>query len=184
MKKRHSVLVCFVFLLCLSAYAYAAPMRGRVAVFASDGNSVGGDIILEQKSGYSRIAETIIKRELRKSGYTVVDAVLNGKLKNEAVVALANGDPKLILGAVKKYQIDYIVNVSLSDKQAVVNDFGLYTSSVAVMMQALSNKTAEYIFDDLFSAKAVGGTAEEAIRLAVQKASARVCDSLIAAGGL
>ncbi len=185
-KKNISMLMlwCLIFLLCFAADSYSAQRGSRITVFASDGNSVGGDVVLEQKSGYSRVAETIVKRELRKSGYKIVDAAMNNKLKNEAVMALANGDPKRILAAVKKYQIDYIVNVSLSDKQAVVNDFGLYTSSVTVMIQVLSSKTAEYLFDDLYSAKAVGGTAEEATRLAIQKASERVCEIVITEGGL
>lgn len=178
------IVCCLTFSICSVSEAYAMRKGSRISVFASDGNSVGGDVVLEQKSGYSRVAETIVKRELRKSGYKIVDAALNNKIKNEAVMALANGDPKRILEAVKKYQIDYIVNVSLSDRQAVVNDFGLYTSSVAVILQLLSNKTAEFIFDDLFSAKAVGGTAEEATRLAVQKASERICEILIMEGGL
>ena len=139
------------------------------------------DVSIERKSGYSRTAETIVKRALREKGFKVVDAALSAKLKNEAVMALAGGEPKKILAAVKQYNVDYLVSVSLSDTEAVGNDFGTYTSSIAVTAQAVSNKTGEYVFDDLVSGKAVGGTREEAIRGAIEQAAWYLCD-LLAAG--
>lgn len=167
-------------LLCCLNYAAAEAAQKAVAVIASDGAEIYGDVSIARKSGYSRVAETIVKRSLRKSGFKVVDAALSAKLKNEAVLALAGGEPKKILAAVKRYKVDYLVSVSLSDADTVVNDFGTYTSSVAVTAQAVSNQSGEYLFDDLISGKAVGGTREEAIRGAIEQASSYLCELLAA----
>lgn len=167
--------------LLLAGMSAAQTTGPSVAVVASDGSAIYGDVSIERKSGYSRTAETIVKRALREKGFKVVDAALSAKLKNEAVMALAGGEPKKILAAVKQYNVDYLVSVSLSDTEAVGNDFGTYTSSIAVTAQAVSNKTGEYVFDDLVSGKAVGGTREEAIRGAIEQAAWYLCD-LLAAG--
>lgn len=177
--KVKTLLLTALMIASLSAGAACGAQRS-VAVVGSDGAAIYGDVSIERKSGYSRAAETIVKRALREKGFKVVDAALSAKLKNEAVLALAGGDPKKILAAVKQYKVDYLVSVSLSDTEAVLNDFGTYTSSIAVTAQAVSNATGEYLFDGLVPGKAVGGTREEAIRGAIEQASWYLCDMIAA----
>lgn len=160
------------------ADALVIPQGKKLSVFAIDGKQVGGDVNLHQKSGYARVAETAVKRELRKAGYKIVDASLNNKLKNQAVLSLANGNPRKVMAAVKKYSVNYIVSVSLSDNKAIVNDFGTYTATTTVMLQVVNASTAEYVYDDMFMAKALGGTPDEAVSLAVQNAAVNVCNCL------
>ena len=170
--------LAFVLTLCpVRSYAEQpiVPFGSRITVFATDGNAVNGDVKLTNQSGYARVAETSLKRDLRKAGkYKIADAGISDSLKREALKSLAKGNSKKAVAAVKKFGIDYIVHVSLSDHEADLNDFKTYTSSNTVMVQIVSTRTGEYVFDDMISAKALGGTREEAIRLAVQKAAAKI----------
>lgn len=176
-RKTCSVFALLLFLVSFAALAEAAPIipKGSRIVVMVGGDSLAGDVNIEQRNGYVRLAESVIRKELMKSNsYKVIDVAMNNKLKSEAIFGLESGSTKKILAAVKKYNVDYVLVGALSDIDAVLNDFQMYTSSNTVMLRVISSKTAEILFDDYVSGKSVGGTREEAIRKAIQKAGSVV----------
>ena len=138
-----------------AAFAAVIPLDSRIAVAVSGGYWIEEDVSVAVADKFSRFAESVIRRELRAAGFTKISAT-NLTQKQRAIL---NG------GA----------------DGADFNSFGTFTASVSMTLQIVAASSGEYVFDGMSSAKAVGGTREEATRKAVEKASRDVVSQI--AGG-
>ncbi len=162
--------LCAAFFLPGAAYAgkSAVPAASRVAVVVSDGFSMAGDVNISVESKFARLAESIVRRELRRAGFSNIAAV---NLTKNQLKLLTGGDAKSMAGLAKKQQVQYLIYGNITESGADVNSFGTFSSTASVTLQIVSAATGDYVFDDMVPGKAVGGTKEEAMRKAIEKAS-------------
>lgn len=165
-----SIALCAAFILPGAAHAGkpVVPTSGRVAVIVSDGFSMEGDVNILVESKFARLAETIVRRELRKAGFSNIAAV---NLTKNQLKLLTGGNVKNMAELAKKQHVQYLIYGNITESEAGINSFGTFTSTASVMLQIVSATTGDYVFDDMVPGKAVGGTKEEAMRKAIEKAS-------------
>jgi hypothetical protein len=144
----------------------AIPKKGSVAIV------VGGVDELHTMS-----AQSIFVRDLRASGYKVVDEkTLNAMRKSEAGRLALEGNVDAIMKLSSKYGVSTFITAYIRAGQPVVNEFQLYTGTASIAIQARSG--ANMIYGDTVSGKQVGYTPDEAAQKAIETAAALAAKKL------
>lgn len=160
-----------------AAFAAVIPLDSRIAVAVSGGYWIEGDVSVAVADKFSRFAESVIRRELRAAGFTKISAT-NLTQKQRAIL---NGGADGAASLARSQKVKYLLCGNITEDGADINAFGTFTASVSMTLQIVAASSGEYVFDGISSAKAVGGTREEATRKAVEKASLEVVSQI--AGG-
>lgn len=133
-------------------------------------------------------AETLVKQTLMQNGYPVVNEAQLAKIRKSKAAALAlDGNVDAILSLGKKYGVKIFVSGKATMHNARQNEFGLYTGTAAIAVQAYSATDGKYLFADTVTGKDVGYTSEEAGQKALIAAAQIMAQNLVggegAAGG-
>lgn len=180
-KRILGVLTLLGALLALGSIASAAPLppHKRIAV-----------VIFEQASGFFRqglgvgAAETLITQTLIGNGYPVVNAAQVEKIKKDKrAELLAQGNKKAIRELGKIYDVKIFLVGRATLAEPMKNDFGTYTGTATVAVQAYSTSDAKYLFSDMASGKELGGTPDESSQKAIEAASRIIAANLLAGEG-
>ena len=180
-KRALGVLALLGALLILAGAASAAPLppHQRIAV-----------VIFEQASGFFRqglgvgAAETLITQTLIGNGYPVVNAAQVEKIKKDTrAELLAQGNKKAIRELGKIYDVKIFLVGRTTLAEPMKNDFGTYTGTATVAVQAYSTSDAKYLFSDMASGKELGGTPDESSQKAIEAASRIIAANLLAGEG-
>jgi len=162
-----------------AALAVPLPPHKRIAV-----------VVFEQASGFFRAglgvgaAETMITQALIGNGYPVVNAAQVERIKRDRrAELLAQGDARAIRELGKTYDVRIFLVGRATLAEALKNDFGTYTGTATVAVQAYSATDGKYLFSDMASGKELGGTPDEAAQRALEAASRVVATNLIAGEG-
>lgn len=142
-----------------AAFAAVIPLDSRIAVAVSGGYWIEGDVSVAV-AGFTKISATNLTQKQR--------AILNGGADGAASLA-------------RSQKVKYLLCGNITEDGADINAFGTFTASVSMTLQIVAASSGEYVFDGMSSAKAVGGTREEATRKAVENASRDVVSQI--AGG-
>ena len=178
-KRGFCLIGVFVLLLLTAGSTFAAlPPHKRICVLVS-----------EEASGWFRqnlavgTAETLIKQELLANGYPVVNEAMVEKVKkDQRARLLEQGNPKAIRELGKIYDIRIFLVGKATLAEPLKNDFGTFTGTATVAVQAYSTGDAKYLLAETASAKELGGTPDEAAQKALETA-ARAIAKKLAAGG-
>jgi len=160
------ILVLLVLLCALTGIALAyLPSDGRVVV------------ILDNHLAESKIMEALIS-----SGYNVVEREELEKIKkSQAAILALQGNAEAIMKLGNAYRIAYFVRGKSQFEEPRLNEFNLYTATASLSIQAYRTKDARFLLSQVFSAKAVGYTGEEAQRKALIEAASKAATFLIGA---
>lgn len=155
----------FMLISCVPVSAAVIPFDTRIAVVVSGGYWLEGDVSVAVADRFSRFAESILRRELRAAGFKKISA--SNLTRKQREILDGGGAASLA----RSQRVQYLLCGNITEDGADMNAFGTFTASVSMTMQIVSAASGEYIFDGMSSAKAVGGTREEATRKAVEKAA-------------
>jgi hypothetical protein len=166
------LLVAFILSLTCTSFVHAAlPKNGRVAVVLRGSGGLG-------KADLTAAGAAVI-RELVRRGYPVVDKDrLEALERSEAARLALEGDVEAIMALARKYGVSYYVRGTAEGHKPVVNEFGLYTGTVTISLQAYRARDGKYLFSDSIVGKEVGYTAQEASSKALIVASGRMAAAL------
>ncbi len=146
-------------------------------------------VIYENAGGYQATAatgsaEAIIRQALINNGYPVVNEAQLAKIRQSKAAMLAlDGNVDAILSLGKTYGIRIFLSGKATMQRAQQNEFGLYTSTAVLAVQAYSATNGKYIFSHTTNAKEVGYTQDEASRKALDKAAASMAQDIIQGEG-
>jgi len=144
----------------------AIPKQGTVAIV------VGGVDEMHTLS-----AQAIFVRDLRASGYKVVDeSTLNSMRRSEAGRLALEGNVNAILSLSSRYGISTFITAYIRADSPVVNEFKLYTGTASIAVQARAK--ADLIYGDTVSGKQVGYTPGEAAQKSIEAAAALAARNL------
>lgn len=147
------------------AFAAVIPLDSRIAVAVSGGYWVDGDVNIAVADKFSRFAESALRRDLRAAGFKNISAT--SLTRKQRAILEGGGAASLA----RSQKVQFLLCGNITEDGADLNSFGTFTTSVSMTLQIVSASSGEYVFDGISSAKAVGGTREEATRKAVEKAS-------------
>ena len=180
-KRALGVLALLGALLILAGAASAAPLPPHKRI---------AGVIFEQASGFFRqglgvgAAETLITQTLIGNGYPVVNAAQVEKIKKDKrAELLAQGNKKAIRELGKIYDVKIFLVGRATLAEPMKNDFGTYTGTATVAVQAYSTSDAKYLFSDMASGKELGGTPDESSQKAIEAASRIIAANLLAGEG-
>ena len=165
-------------LLAATAAMAALPPHKRICV-----------LVREEAAGWYReglavgTAETLIKQELLANGYPVVNEAMVEKVKRDKrAKLLEEGNAAAIrdLGRIYDVRIFLVGRATLA--RPIQNDFGTYTCTATVAVQAYSTGDAKYLLAETASGKELGGTPDEAAQKALETASRTVAKRLAGGG--
>ncbi len=129
-------------------------------------------------------AETLVKRTLMENGYPVVNEAQLAKIRRSKAAALAlDGNVDAILSLGKKYGVKVFISGKASMHEARQNEFGLYTGTAAIAVQAYSATNGKYLFADTVMGKDLGYTPEEASQKALMAAARVMAENLVRGEG-
>ena len=155
----------------VSLGAALLPKDGRVAVVMRGTGVLG-------RADVAGAASAII-RELSQRGYPVVDKDrLEAMERSEAARLALEGDVEAIMALGRRFGVRYYVRSVADGHRPVVNEFGLYTATVTISIQAYRASDGRYLFADSAVGKEVGYTSEEAASKALLSAANRVAVAL------
>lgn len=167
-----------LFLLTAESALAALPPHKRICV-----------LIPEEASGWFRqnlavgTAETLIKQELLMNGYPIVNESMVEKVKkDQRVLLLEQGNPKAIKELGKIYDIRIFLVGKATLAEPIKNDFGTFTGTATVAVQAYSASDAKYLLAQSASAKELGGTPDEAAQKALETAARSIAKKLTTGG--
>ncbi len=172
------ILLCCVFLFGGLAEAEKLPKGKNIAMVIYE--TVGG----YQATAATGSAEAIIKQALINNGYPVVNESELAKIRQSKAAMLAlDGNVDAILSLGKTYGIRIFLSGKATMQRAQQNEFGLYTSTAVLAVQAYSATNGKYIFSHTTNAKEVGYTPDEASQKALNKAAASMAQDIIQGEG-
>ncbi len=149
----------------------ALPKDGRVAVVIRGSGVLG-------RADVAGAASAII-RELSVRGYPVVDKDrLDAMERSEAARLALEGNVEAIMSLGRKFGVKYYVKAVADGHKPVLNEFGLYTATVTISIQAYRASDGKYLFADSSVGKEVGYTSQEAASKALLAAADRVAVAL------
>ncbi len=150
------IILSLILVLSLGGAAFAGlPHGGRVAVMFNN-----------------HLAEAKVMDELINAGYNVVDkAQLDRIRRSRAAILALQGKAEAIMRLGRLYRIAYFVKGRARVGEARENEFGLYTATASLSIQAYRTRDARFLLSKAFSAKAIGYTPSEAQRKALLKAA-------------
>lgn len=155
----------------LRAFGGSLPKDGRVAVVMIGSGVLG-------RADVAGAASAII-RELSERGYPVVDKNrLDAMERSEAARLALDGDVDAIMALGKKFGVWYYVKAVADGHKPVVNEFGLYTATVTISIQAYRASDGRYLFADSSVGKEVGYTSQESASKALLAAASSVAVAL------
>lgn len=153
------------------ALGAALPKDGRVAIVMRGSGALG-------RADVAGAASAII-RELSGRGYPVVDKDrLDAMEKSEAARLALEGDVEAIMSLGRKFGVRYYVKSVADGHKPVLNEFGLYTATVTISIQAYRASDGKYLFADSSVGKEVGYTSQESASKALLVAAERVAIAL------
>lgn len=155
-----------ILLFTLVGEAFASlPSDGRVAVIFDN-----------------HLVESQIMDALISAGYKVVERNQLEKIKqSQAAILALQGNAEAIMKLGSTYNIAYFVKGKAQLEEPRLNEFNLYTATASLSIQAYRTKDARFLLSQVFSAKAVGYTGEEAQRKALMDAASKAASFLIGA---
>ncbi|HOO64306.1 MAG TPA: hypothetical protein PK364_10365 [Synergistaceae bacterium] len=172
------ILFCCVFLFGNLAWAEKLPKGKNIAM-----------VIYETAGGYHATAatgsaEAIIKQALLNNGYPVVNEAQLAKIRQSKAAILAlDGNVDAILSLGRTYGVRIFLSGKATMQRAQQNEFGLYTSTAVLAVQAYSASNGKYIFSHTTNAKEVGYTPDEASQKALEKAAANMAQDIVQGEG-
>ncbi len=172
------ILCSSLFLLAVPGWAEKLPKGKNLAM-----------VIYENAGGYQTTAatgsaEAIIKQALINNGYPVVNEAQLAKIRQSKAAMLAlDGNVDAILSLGRTYGIRIFLSGKATMQRAQQNEFGLYTSTAVLAVQAYSATNGKYIFSHTTNAKEVGYTPDEASQKALNKAAASMAQDIIQGEG-
>ncbi|MCD6362590.1 MAG: hypothetical protein J7M13_01100 [Synergistetes bacterium] len=120
------------------------------------------------------LAEAKVMEKLINAGYNVVDrAQLDRIRRSRAAILALQGKAEAIMKLGRLYRIAYLVKGKAIIGGARENEFGLYTATASLSIQAYRTRNARFLLSKAFSAKAIGYTPSEAKRKALLKAASK-----------
>jgi hypothetical protein len=158
-------------LLAPAAEAAPLPRGSRIAVLVYERNPAGTDRGLGA-------AESLVKGELVRAGYRLVDPARLERIRREkAALAALEGNVEAILALSKQYGVGTFVR-GRATRGAVLNDLGVYTGTATLSVQVYRGD-GRYLFADAVTGKEIGATAEEASQKALLAAARRMARGLL-----
>ncbi len=129
-------------------------------------------------------AETLVKQTLMENGYPVVNEAQLAKIRRSKAAALAlDGNVDAILSLGKKYGVKLFVSGKATMHESRKNEFGLFTGTAAIAVQAYSATNGKYLFADTVMGKDLGYTPEEAGQKALMAAARVMAENLVRGEG-
>lgn len=154
-----------------SCYGEVLSKKGKIAVVLRGSGSL--------RKADAIAAGSVVIRELVQRGYRVVDKNrLEAMKRSEAARLAFEGDADALINLWKKYQVRYYVKGTAEGHRPVVNEFGLYTATVTIALQAYRASDGKYLFSDSIVGKEVGYTAQEASSNALLMAAEKMAEAL------
>ncbi|HOU32956.1 MAG TPA: hypothetical protein PLY89_06335 [Synergistaceae bacterium] len=129
-------------------------------------------------------AETLVKQTLMQHGYPVVNEAQLAKIRKSKAAALAlDGNVDAILSLGKKYGVKIFVSGKATMHESRQNEFGLFTGTAAIAVQAYSATDGKYLFADTVMGKDLGYTPEEAGQKALMAAARVMAENIVRGEG-
>jgi hypothetical protein len=178
---RIACLLGVVLLLGMSCAVCAEPLpKGKpIAILISE---TSGNIL--NPGAAVGTAEAIVKQELVAAGYPVVNEDQLAKIRRSKAAALAlDGNVDAILSLGKQYGVRIFLSGKASMHTPVLNDFGFYTGTAAIAVQAYSATNGKYLFADTVTGKDMGATPDEASQKALMAAARLMAKNVMAGEG-
>lgn len=182
-RSRPKGVTLLLLLACLFAAPFGAaegalPKKGTVAVIIHEGaESLDG---AGQSLG---TAEARVMEILLQQGYSVVNPKKMEELRRSKAARLAlDGDVEAILRLGSQYGVAFFVSGRAKLPQPRQNEFGLFTATADVAVEAYSTATGRYVFSGRTSGKQVGYSAGEALEKALMEAAQSMAAQLTGGG--
>ena len=166
------IVLVFALLLASAPVAFALPKNKSIAVVMYESGNW-----LDKGFG---TAETIIKRELMRNGYKVLNET--GKLHDAKSAAGFKGDAAVLRKMRKQYGFAILVGGETIRARGEKNEFGMYTTTTTVNVQAWSAENGLNLLSETITAKEVGYTEGEASQKALVTAAEKIAQLLMSGG--
>lgn len=123
------------------------------------------------------LASEIIRGELVRSGYKVLGKPVTLNILKARAKAKDLPDSEEIVKLSKKYGIGQYIDGTVTALDSEKNDFGMYTGTAAVAVNAY-DRTGRTLYSDSVMSKGVGITQDEAKMKAVREAALQISEKL------
>lgn len=165
-----------LFLLCSPTTAQSAlPKKGTVALILHEGSAS-----LDGSGQTLGTAEATVLEILLQNGYSVVNPKRMEEIRrSKAARAALDGDVDAILRIGSQYGVGFFVSGRAKLPQPRQNEFGLFTATADIAVEAYSTATGKYVFSGTASGKQLGYSAGEALEKALTEAARAVAASLV-----
>ncbi len=164
-----------LFLFSPSAAQSALPKKGTVALIVHEGSAS-----LDGSGQTLGTAEAKVLEILLQNGYSVVNPKRMEEIRrSKAARAALDGDVDAILRLGSQYGVGFFVSGRAKLPQPRQNEFGLFTATADIAVEAYSTATGKYVFSGTASGKQLGYSAAEALEKALAEAARAVAASLV-----
>ncbi|QTX33279.1 hypothetical protein KAR29_05175 [Aminithiophilus ramosus] len=166
-----------LFLFSPSAAQSALPKKGTVALVLHEGSAS-----LDGSGQTLGTAEATVLEILLQNGYSVVNPRRMEEIRrSKAARAALDGDVDAILRLGSQYGVGFFVSGRAKLPQPRQNEFGLFTATADIAVEAYSTATGKYVFSGTASGKQLGYSAGEALEKALTEAARAMAASLVGA---
>ncbi len=124
------------------------------------------------------LASEIIRGELARGGYKVLGNTVSLQILRARAKSKNLPNPAEITKLSKKYKIGQYIDGTVTALDSTKNDFGMYTGTAAVAVNAYDN-SGRTLYSDSVIAKGVGITESEAEMKAVREAALQIAEKLV-----
>ena len=170
-------LVLLLLILIPTSAQSALPKKGSVALVIHEGSTGQGG------SGPSLgTAEATVLQSLLQNGYSVVNPKKMEEIRRSKAAQLAlDGNVEAILKLGSQYGVSLFVSGRTKLPEPRQNEFGLFTATADIAVEAYSTATGKYVFSGTASGKQIGYSAGEALEKALAEAAQSMAAQLVGA---